>query len=237
MKLKSLILALPVLCFACNSSISDTSDPASQMDATPLLARHVSGLQTLATDNNYEEPCTILGEEYIRDVFKLEETVALEEGHHHEGCEFSWAGHKVQVAFGGARPYSSIYLADYMFDKMYQSKHETTAAPAVEDVNKMAESGPKTEGTGAEGSPADSTHQTQNDHQPEHSGVSASMNTEHAVSTGHYEAVPEVGDKAVWDAKTGAMHVLYNNNIISVMVESKTKPKFVKNTPRVWSKY
>ncbi|RYF54434.1 MAG: hypothetical protein EOO39_39365, partial [Cytophagaceae bacterium] len=66
--------------------------------------------------------------------------------------------------------------------------------------------------------------------QPQHGGITAATPalTKHAVSTGNYEAVKNVGDKAVWDASTGAMHVLYNNNIISVTVETKDKPELKK---------
>jgi hypothetical protein len=93
MKIKSLILAFPVLCLACNSPSSST-DPANQMDASPILGKAVSGTRALTSDFNYDEPCNILGEEYIRSTFNLEETTELTEGHNHNGCEFEWSGNK-----------------------------------------------------------------------------------------------------------------------------------------------
>ena len=226
MKIKTLILALPVLCFACNEP-SSSSDPASQMDASPILARAPSGVRTLSVDFNYDEPCNILGEEYVRQTFNLDEKTELTEAHTHEGCEFEWGGNKVVVAFGGNRPYPSIYQAAYTFDKMYQgAPTETVTAPVSEStLEETAVSGPDTEGTNSEQSAADSTHHNTDDKHPEHAGVSAATLplTKPAVSKGNYKAVPGIGDKAVWDPTTGAMHVLYNNHIISVMVETKGK--------------
>ncbi|MBD2757322.1 hypothetical protein [Spirosoma validum] len=231
MKIKSLILAFPILCLACNSP-SSPSDPASQMEASPLLAKAPSGVRTLSVDFNYDEPCNILGEEYVRQTFNLEEKTELAEAHTHNGCEFEWAGNKVVVAFGGARPFASVYQAEYNFDKMYQAKpSETLTAPvSASTLVESAISGPETEGTGAEVSAADSTHHNTDDKHPDHAGESAATPplTSPAVSKGKFEAVPNVGDKAVWDATTGAMHVLYNNHIISIMVETKGKSELKK---------
>jgi hypothetical protein len=225
MKIKLLILAFPLLCLACNSSTSDPSDPAYQMEASPLVAKQVAGVRSLTTDFNYDEPCTILGEEYIRGLFNLPETTTLAEAHEHDGCAFEWAGNKVVVSFGGSKPYASVYTAEYMFDKMYQAKPEVAVSEPVEETDEAAQSGPESEGTVSEGSAADSTHQNTDDKHPNHSGVTAATPplTEHAVSTGNFEAVSGVGDKAVWDATTGAMHVLYNNHIINVTVGTKDK--------------
>lgn len=226
MKLKSLILAFPVLCLACNSP-SSPSDPASQMEASPLLAKKVAGVNMLSVDFNYDEPCNILGEEYVRQTFNLDEKTELAEEITHDGCEFEWSGNKVVVSFGGARPFASVYQAEYNFDKMYQAKPaETLTAPVSQStLVESAMSGPETEGTGAEVSAADSTHHNTDDKHPDHAGESAATPplTGHAVSKGNFKAVPNVGDKAVWDASTGAMHVLYNNHIINIMVETKGK--------------
>ena len=231
MKIKSLILAFPVLCLACNSP-STPSDPASQMEASPILAKKVAGVNALTVDFNYDEPCNILGEEYVRNMFNLEEKTELSEAHMHNGCEFEWNGNKVAVAFGGAKPYASVYQAEYNFDKMYQARpSETLTAPVSESMLvESAQSGPETEGTGAEVSAADSTHHNTDDKHPNHAGESAATPplTGPAVSKGNYEAVANLGDKAVWNATTGAIHVLYNNHIISVMVETKDKAEVKK---------
>lgn len=232
MKLKSLIVALPVLCFACSNPGSDTSDPASQMDASPILAKRPTGLAALTTDFNYDEPCNILGEEYVRQTFNLGETVKLEEGHEHGGCDFAWeGGSKVVVSFGGTRPYSSTFMAEYQFDKMYQGKSDAQPEP-VADVHEQ-EMTNSSEGTNPEAMVADSAvseHPATEDHQPTHGGVTAATPhlTAPAVSKGNFEAVANVGDKAVWDATTGAMHVLYNNHIINVTVETKDKAEVKK---------
>ncbi|MFD2933930.1 hypothetical protein [Spirosoma flavum] len=229
MKIKSLILAFPVLCLAC-SSPSSTSDPANQVDASPIVAKRPTGVTALTVDFNYDEPCNILGEEYVRSTFNLGETTELEEVHEHNGCEFAWAGNKILVSFGGSKPYSSIYLAEYMFDKMYQAKPANVMTKPVEEAARDSTiSGPETAGTNAE-SAANATpdapeHHTTDDDQPQHGGITAATPplTKRAVSMGHYEAVSNVGDKAVWDATTGAMHVLYNNHVINVTVETKDK--------------
>ncbi|WP_420148747.1 hypothetical protein [Spirosoma sp.] len=226
MKIKTLILAFPVLCFACNDP-SSPSDPATQMEASPIQARKVAGVNTLSVDFNYDEPCNILGEEYIRTTFNLDEKTELSEGHTHEGCEFEWAGNKVIVAFGGAKPFSSTNQAQYVFDRMFQgAPAETITAPVSEQMLvDSADTGPATEGTNSETSAADTTHHNTDDKHPEHAGESAATPplTKPAVSKGNYKAVANVGDKAVWDATTGAMHVLYNNHIINVTVETKGK--------------
>lgn len=233
MKIKSLILAFPVLCLAC-SSPSSTSDPANQIDASPIYAKKVVGVDALSTDANYDEPCNILGEEYVRTTFNLSETTKLEEVHEQNGCEFEWAGNKVLVSFGGKRPYSSMYQAQYVFDKMYQGKPAVPAIKSIETAHDSTTSGPDTEGTNAEtsatsASSEEAAHNT-DDRQPQHGGVSAATPhlTEPAVSKGSFDAVSNVGDKAVWDASTGAMHVLYNNHIINVTVETKDKPELRK---------
>ena len=226
MKIKLLILAFPIVCFACNSSTSDPTDPATQMDASPLVAKQVVGVRTLTTDFNYDEPCNILGEEYVRNMFKLGESTTLEEMHEHNGCAFEWAGNKVVVSFGGSKPYSSIYQAEFLFDKMYQSKPQEAIEPVTEAPRSTTVT--SAEGTSPEAIVSDgeaAQHHTTDDNQPQHGGITAATPalTEHAVSTGHFEAISGVGDKAVWDATTGAMHVLYNNHIINVTVETKDK--------------
>ncbi|GAB3947782.1 hypothetical protein GCM10028805_20650 [Spirosoma harenae] len=223
MKIKSLLLAFPVLCFACTSN-TDVSDPALQMEASAYMGKKPAGVNTLTVDFNYDEPCTILGEEYVRQTFHLDEKVELAEAQEHGGCAFEWAGNKVVVSFAGAKPYASVQLAEYYFDRMYQGK-PAAAVENVEEANEETPSGPEPEGTNAETS-ADSAHHSPTDNHPTHSGVTAvhpSVAEHPAVSTGHYEAVSGVGDKAVWDASAGALHVLYNNHIISVKVESKGK--------------
>lgn len=203
------------------------------MDASPIYARKVAGVNMLSTDFNYDEPCTILGEEYVRSTFNLEETTKLAEVYGHDGCEFTWEGNKVIISFVGKKPFSSVFTAEYMFDKMFQGKQPVAvvspeadseevqtatsqegATPNATAVQKLDTSNPKTTAT-------------MPDNQPQHGGITAATPalTAPAVGYGTGKAVRDLGDKAVWDESKGAMHVLYNNNIINVTVSTKGKPE------------
>lgn len=236
MKIKSLILALPVLCLACNAP-STPEDPASQMDASPIVAKRVSGVKMLTTDFNYDQPCNILGEEYVRKTFNLEETTKLVEKYGHDGCEFDWEGNKVVISFGGDKPYTSVYIAEYMFDKLYQGKHQSVKAdPSALDSNAI-QTASSSEGTNPNAiistdettgsNLAETAQSTTDDNQPQHGGVSSAAPplTTPSIGLATTEAVRELGDKAVWDSAKGTMHVLYNNHIINVTVDTKAKPE------------
>ncbi|WP_338868340.1 hypothetical protein WBJ53_17270 [Spirosoma sp. SC4-14] len=217
MKIKSLILALPVLCFACGTA-TDTSDPAYQDGASPILAKRVTGVQMLTSNAIYDNPCDILGEEFVRHTFSLDEKAELNEIAEHDGCAFEWAGNKVLVSFNGRKPYRSIYIATDTFDKLYQGKEAEEEMPDV-----------KTD-TGEEATAADTPPVTDTtEHAPAQSHPSPGLteatrpHMKPTVSQGSYEAVPGLGDKAVWNPTTGAMHVLYINHIINVTVETKGK--------------
>ncbi|UHG89176.1 hypothetical protein [Spirosoma oryzicola] len=220
MKLKSLILAFPVLCFACGNSDSDNANNAAGT-GSPYLAKQVVGVTTLSVDANYQKPCNILDEEYMRGAFNIGESSEIEVLDHQNGCEFEWSGNKIALSFGGTKPFESMYVAEYTFDKLYQGKkgHES-------EEEKPALTGPHPEGTGSE-MPADEQDATaKSDSSKEVQGDStlgALPLTKPAVSKGRFVAVQGVGDKAVWDPKEGALHVLYNNHIINVTVETKEK--------------
>ncbi|WP_020601819.1 hypothetical protein [Spirosoma spitsbergense] len=233
MKIKSLILAFPVLCLACNNP-STPQDPASQMDASPIVAKRVAGVNMLTTDFNYDQPCTILGEEYVRGAFNLEETTKLSEGYGHDGCEFAWeGGNKVIISFVGDRPFSSVFTAEYMFDKMYQGKQPVAVVSPEVDTQEVqtatSEEGATPNATAVQKLDTSNpeTTATMPDNQPQHGGVTAASPALTAPSIGYGtgKAVRDLGDKAVWDEAKGAMHVLYNNNIINVTVSTKGKPE------------
>ena len=233
MKIKSLILAFPVLCLACNNP-STPSDPASQAEASPIVAKRVAGVKMLTTDFNYDEPCNILGEEYVRGAFNLEETTKLSEAYGHDGCEFSWeGGNKIVVSFVGDRPFSSVYTAEYMFDKMFQGKQPVEVVSPEVDTKEVQTA--TSEGGATPSDAAVQNLDTSNpkttadlpDNQPQHGGITAATPplTAPAIGYGTGKAVRDLGDKAVWDEAKGAMHVLYNNNIINVTVSTKGKPE------------
>lgn len=242
MKIKSLIWAFPVLCLACNNA-STPADPASQMDASPIHAKKVAGVDMLTVDFNYDDPCNILGEEYIRGLFNVSPTTKLEEVRDHDGCGFAWSGNKILVSFAGERPYSSIYLAEYTFDRKFQGKSAamqevTPSAPKSVTLTDDSDEGNNESAAVTDAGAADKADSTSDAH-PNHGGVTAASPklTKSAVNEGKYEAVPHVGDKAVWDASTGAMHVLFNNHIINVQVETKgnaeTKKEHAQNLAEV----
>lgn len=218
MKIKSLILAFPVLCLACNNP-GTYQDPASQMDASPLVAKKVVGVSTLVTDFNYDDPCTIVGEEFVRSAFKLEETTKVEEANGHEGCEFVWEGNKVIISFVGKKPFASVFTAQYMFDKMFGSKEPVAVAKPEADSSKV-ETTSSSEGTNPNAIVTNAIASTGDKHTE---AMAAEHMTAPSVGMASGKAVQNLGDKAVWDEAKGAMHVLYNNNIINVMVSTKGK--------------
>ena len=243
MKITTLILAIPVLCLtSCfkgdNAPTTDSANDASGT-ASPYLAREVVGVRMLTTDADYDEPCNILGEELVRSTFKLGAATEMAELKYPNGCVFEWGGNKLSLAFGGRRPYPSIYHAEYIFDKKYQpgavSVAEDTEGQAMQE--KAPLSGPQTEGTAAEhpaNGPegkqssnvnADASAKNDSSNSVSHVTSAALHLTKPAVSTGRFVAVPEVGDKAVWEPASGAMHVLYNNHIINVTVATKDNPE------------
>ncbi len=240
MKINPLLYTLPVLflssCFKGDNAT--TTDGANDAAGTgsPYLAKKVVGVNMLTTDANYDEPCNVLGEEFVRSTFKLGETTEMSEHDYPNGCTFEWGGSKVSLAFGGEKPFQSIYHAEYIFNKKYQDGAAPEADAMEEHGEKAPLSGPAPEGTGAErpatspegskSADVDADATADNDSSNSVSGVtSAAVKlTKPAVSTGQFIAVPNVGDKAVWEPAKGAMHVLYNNHIVNVTVSTKDAP-------------
>jgi hypothetical protein len=240
MKINPLLYTLPVLflssCFKGDNAT--TTDGANDAAGTgsPYLAKRVVGVNMLSNDADYDEPCNVLGEEFVRGTFKLGATTEIAELDYPNGCTFEWGGNKVSLAFGGQKPYPSLYHAEYIFNKKYQDG----AAPEAEEMEEHGEkaplSGPAPGGTGAErpatspeGSKSadiDADATPDNDSSNSVSGITpvAAKFTKPAVSTGQFIAVPGLGDKAVWEPAKGAMHVLYNNHIVNVTVSTKDAP-------------
>ncbi len=216
------------------SNTDDGNDAAGTGSAN--LARQVVATRTLTTDAYYEAPCEYLGEEYVRTAFKIGEA-ELEAVSQPTSCEFEWEKNKVELMFGSRRPFESIYAAEYQFDKLYQPRvaGATTGQMGVAG-EKPALSGPAPEGTGAE-RPATGGTGTGNDKtvgNDSSTTVSAAQTpvaakfTEPAENSGRFVAVAGVGDKAVWDPAKKTIHVLYNNHILNVLVETKESPAMQK---------
>ena len=235
MKLNSLIFAFPLLCLACGNPDTDDANDAAGT-ASPYLAREVVGVHMLSNDTDYDKPCNVLGEEFVRATFNLGATTELVELDYPNGCTFEWDGNKVSLAFGGQKPYPSIYHAEYIFDKFYQGGAGQVSGQSGETGQKAPLSGPATQGIGAErpatepegpaSADIDADSTAGNDSSNSISGVTsaATQFAKPVVSTARFMAVPSVGDKAVWEPSAGAMHVLYNNHIINVTVTTKDTP-------------
>ncbi len=213
MKINSLLYALPVLMLtSCYNTGTDASTGNTSDNGSAILAKQVTGVNMIKSDVIYEEPCAIIDEELMRKTFSLGEDVKLEDVSAGTGCEYEWAGNKVMLSFGGHRPYQSIFTAAYQFDKMYQGK-----AMGEDDVAKADTISGATvtaDPNAGAGTPPDSAGAKQDDDKPK---------IKPAVAHGAYEPVKNVGDKAVWNASEGALHVLYINHIINVQVETKDK--------------
>ncbi len=230
--MKQSIILLAVALTGLASCRPNTTDDANDAGGTasPYLARSVVGVRMLANDANYEEAGSYLAEEFVRGTFKLGADTKLEVTNTREGGIFEWDKNKVVVSFGSARPYQSIYQAEYIFDKLYQPG---VAAQLDATPEKGALSGPAPEGTGAEG-PAESATglaarrdtSSANDTATTVSGISAVATrlTPPAESTGKFVAYPGLGDKAVWDPTNRTLHVLLNNHILNVQVKTADKP-------------
>lgn len=214
MKINSLLFVLPVLMLtSCYDTGTDASADNALATGSAIPAKQVTGVHMIKSDVIYEEPCAIVDEELMRKTFSLGEDVKLEDVSAGKGCEFEWAGNKVLLSFGGERPYQSIFTAAYQFDKMYQGKAtgEDDVAKADTITGATVTAGP---GTQNGGTPPDSADAKQEDELPQYKP---------AVAHGAYEPVKNFGDKAVWNASEGALHVLYINHIINVQVETKDK--------------
>lgn len=239
MKLKTLILSFPVLCLtSCfqgdNATPTDDANDAAGTGSL-YLAREVAGVWQLSTDQRfgYDEPCNVLNEGLIQSAFDIKLTDELQTLDYPNGCEFKWSGGTASIAFGGPKPYPSIYHAEYIFDKNYQGGAGQVSGQMGETRQKAPYTGPATQGTGAErpvaepeGSEsadidADST--AGNDSSSSVSGVTsaATQFTKPVVSTAKFMAMTGVGDKAVWDPAKSTLHVLYNNHIVNVRVQTK----------------
>ncbi|RYC70318.1 MULTISPECIES: hypothetical protein [Spirosoma] len=239
MSTKLLWLSLPALlltsCFqGDNASNTDGANDAAGT-GSPNLAKEVVGVWQLSTDQRfgYDEPCNMLDQGLIEGMFDIGLTEEMTTLDYPNGCQFKWKDGTVSVAFGGPKPYPSMYHAEYIFDKMYQGGAGQVSGQMGMAAEKEPISGPETRGTGAErpatepagGAEADMDDDStaSNDSSNSTSGVTsvAAQFTKPAVSTGRFVAVPGVGDKAVWDPARKAMHVLYNNHIVNVTVQTK----------------
>ncbi|TAE29800.1 MAG: hypothetical protein EAZ91_11820 [Cytophagales bacterium] len=229
-KTSILLAALPALLFACGkpASVNDDANDAAGTGGAGL-AREVVGVHMLSNDTNYDSPCNYLAEEFVSGTFNLGGTT-LEKFDRRNGCEFHWDGNKVSFMMQAPKPFPSIYHAEYTFDRLFQPSAAgvTSGQSAAGNPQKPSLSGPNSEGTGSEmpatnlGSAKRDTSAA-NDTASTVSGVTkqASQFSEPVKSEMGFVGIPGIGDKAVWEPAKHTLHVLYNQHIINVVVQTR----------------
>ncbi len=183
----------------------------------------------LSIDANYDELSNYLTEEFVTGTFNLE-GVTLEKVDQPNGCDFQWGTNKIGLTMGGRRPFPSIYHAEYVFDRLYQPNSEKLAEQqemAAEEKEPI--SGPAPEEIGAEmpvamdgraAAKRDTSAATDTANTVSRVTPQAAKLVEPATSQAGFVAVTGVGDKAVWETAKQTMHVLYNNHILNVRVQT-----------------
>jgi hypothetical protein len=222
-----LIYALPLLfATACAPNSPDDAGDAGGT-GSPYLAKEVVGVHMLSTDTNYDKLSEDLTEEFVRNTFKLGETTEVEVEDTRDGIEYSWGKNHLIVKMGGEKPFASIYTAEASFDRMFQPG-AAREAEAMAARTKPPVSGPATQGTGVEGPGIESgkvgvdasvLNDSSQHPTPGITAVAAHL-TAPAEDTEKGEAIEGLGDKAIWEPKTETLHVLMNNHILNLTVET-----------------
>lgn len=190
-------------------------------------AREVSGMWLLSTDYNYDERCNYLPVEYIRTLFKLNESVALEKYDLPNGCEVRWSGQKAGFSFEPGSPYESTFQSEYAFDKLFQPGRvaELDAISETPGVKDGSYHGPNPQGTGAEyptqgvpGQGVDASAKNDSTNQPTPNQTAAATQlAAPAQSTPTGVPIMGVADKAIWEPGKRTLHVLHLNHVMHVM--------------------
>lgn len=206
------------------------NDAANDASGTgdPDLAREVTGVWRLSTDYNYDERCNYLPTEFVRNLFKLNESITLEKYDLQNGCEVRWGNQKVGFYFEPGSPYESVYQSEYAFDRLFQPQNvvaNETTPPNFNSVKESPYHGPNPQGTGAErpaegvstGGGIDASARNDSSNQPDPNLTPA--NTQLAApaqNTPTGMAIEGVGDKAIWDSRKRTLHVLHLNHVLHV---------------------
>jgi hypothetical protein len=226
MKTRLLIYALPLLfTAACAPNNMDDAGDAGGT-GSPYLAKEVVGVHLLSTDTNYDNLADDLSEEFVRGTFKVGEETEIDVEDTPDGVEYSWGKNHIVVKMGGAKPFASIYTAEAVFDRALQPAQAEAKAMATQ--TKPAISGPATQGTGAEGPGIESgkvgmdasvLNDSSQHTSPGETAVAAQF-VEPTQNTATGEAIAGIGDKAIWQPATETLHVLLNNHIMHLKVET-----------------
>ncbi|MDB5240465.1 MAG: hypothetical protein JWP57_1090, partial [Spirosoma sp.] len=144
MKINPLLYTLPVLllssCFkGDNATTTDTANDAAGTGSL-YMAREVAGVWQLSTDQRfgYDAPCNVLNEGLIQSTFDIKATEEMQTLDYQNGCQFKWSGGTASIAFGGPRPYPSMYHAEYIFDKNYQGGAGQVSGQSGETTQKSS---------------------------------------------------------------------------------------------------
>lgn len=209
---------------------STTTDAANDAAGTgdPHEAREVSGVWLLSTDYNYDQRCNYLPVEFVRNLFKLGESVELEKYDMLNGCEVRWGGEKVTFSFEKDSPYESTFQSEYAFDRLFQPQRvaERDSAALTLGVKEGSYHGPNPEGTAAErpesgirpgGGVGDASADNDSSNHPLPNLTPAMTKlVTPAQNTPTGVALNGVGDKAIWEPRKRTLHVLYLNHIMHV---------------------
>ncbi|GAB3942521.1 hypothetical protein GCM10028805_07310 [Spirosoma harenae] len=222
MKIKSLtVFLLGTSLIGCSTQERDNSSQMGEGDGH--LARRVTGVYLLSTDYHYQEPCNYLPEEFVKNLFKLEEKLQLEKVSKLNSCELRWGSNSIGFYLESNKPFESVYQSEYHFNKLFEPRANQVADQNTD--SKPPLSGPAPEGTGAEVSPNMSDTTPKQDSargadpgaplegitKPTPPLVAPAKNT----ATG--QAIGGVGDKAIWEPGKKSLHVLFNNHVFSVV--------------------
>ncbi|WP_420151562.1 hypothetical protein [Spirosoma sp.] len=211
---------------ACSTQERDNMDTGSAAGlGDGQIARRVTGVWLLSTDYHYQEPCNYLPEEFIRNLFQLDDKIELTKNSELDRCELSWGPNKIGFYLESDKPFESVYQSEYHFNKLFEP--QANKAADKEATSKPVLFGPDPQGTGAETPASTTTTSAAQDSargadpaapiagitKPTPPLVAPAQNT----ATG--EAVAGVGDKAIWEPGKKSLHVLFNNHVFSVTAQ------------------
>ncbi|WP_128544742.1 hypothetical protein [Larkinella soli] len=223
------ITLLPLLALSCGGP--DSGNPADVAGTGQVegLGRYVSGTFLLTEDVKYDKACNYFDEQFVREMFEVEATTAITTEDNQTNCAFIWDNKKqLVISTTNRSSFQSIYHAEYYFDSLYQP----TALAQRRRGRQDTQFGQYTEDRTAEGPTAGMTNQNVSGQGIDSSAVNDSSDTYNynsrnarqsvadipTVSNAIGRAIPDIGDKALWDDRKRTLHVLALNNVFHITV-------------------
>lgn len=139
---------------------------------------------------------------------------------------------KIGFHLESRKPFESTFQSEYQFNKLFQPQAHQEA-----DQNTSAKPtifGPAPEGTNGEFATKTTTRQQDSTRGADPSGPISGITkptppmASPAQNTSTGEAVPNVGDKAIWEPGKKSLHILYNNHVFSVVAQLPGQPEKLK---------